>query len=96
LEPAWSSDGVTGFLVGDFRLEIASHDQVAGRNNTPARHFFDLRVNDVDAEFERIVGLGATVIQRPYAFSDEALNMVIATLADLDGNYFQLVSLQAA
>ena len=94
LEPAWSSAGVTGFLVGDFRLEIAGHDQVAGSNNTPARHFFDLMVDDVYAEFERIADLGATVIQPPYVFSDETLKMVIATLADLDGNYFQLVSMQ--
>ena len=94
LKPAWSSESVTGFMVGDFRLEIAGHDQVSGQNSTPARHFFDLMVDDVYAEFERIIGLGATAIQHPYAFSDEALKMVIATLADLDGNYFQLVSMQ--
>ena len=94
LKPAWSSDNITGFLIGDFRLEIAGHDQVAGHNSTPARHFFDLMVDDVYAEFERIIGLGGTVIQEPYEFSDEDLKMVIATLADLDGNYFQLVSMQ--
>ena len=93
LMPAWSSDDATGFIMGDFRLEIGSHSQVSGQNDTPARHFFDLMVEDVYAEFERIVGLGGTVVQEPYEFSDEELKMVIATLADLDGNYFQLVSM---
>lgn len=95
VEPAWSSAGVTGFMVDGFRLEIAGHTQVSGPNSTPARHFFDLMVKDVYVEFERIVGLGATVIQEPYAFADDAMTMVIATLADLDGNYFQLVSMQS-
>ena len=94
LMPAWSSDDVTGFWVGDFRLEIGNHSHVSGQNDTPARHFFDLMVEDVYAEFDRIVGLGGTVIQEPYEFSDEDLKMVIATLADLDGNYFQLVSMK--
>lgn len=93
VEPAWSSDEVTGFMMGGFRLEIAKHDQVSGKNNSPARLFFDVMVDDVRAEFDRIIGLGATVVQEPYEFADEDMRMVIATLADLDGNYFQLVSM---
>jgi predicted enzyme related to lactoylglutathione lyase len=92
-EPAWSSEGVTGFMFNDFRVEIAKHDQVSGNNPNPERIFFDLMVADVRAEFTRIVALGATVIQEPYDFADEDMKMTIATLADLDGNYFQLVSL---
>lgn len=92
IEPAWSSNDVTGFMLGDFRLEIAKHDQVSGKNDTPARLFFDLMVEDVRTEFDRIVALGATVIQEPYDFADDGMKMVIATLADLDGNYFQLVA----
>ncbi len=94
LEPAWSAHGVTGFMVGDFRLEIAQHDQVTGKNTSPERIFFDLMVDNVQAEFDRLVMLGATVIQEPYEFADEEMKMVIATMADLDGNYFQLVSMQ--
>ena len=40
LEPAWLAHEVTGFMVGDFRLEIAQHDQVTGKNTNPARIFF--------------------------------------------------------
>jgi predicted enzyme related to lactoylglutathione lyase len=93
-EPAWAAESITGFMVGDFRLEIAQHDQVQGQNPQPARLFFDLMVEDVRAEFARIVALGATAVQEPYDFADEELRMVIATLADPDGNYFQLVSME--
>ena len=93
VEPAWSSDEVTGFMIGQFRIEIAKHDQVSGKNDDPSRLFFDLMVDDVQAEFDRIVKLGAKVIQPPYEFSDGDMHMVISTLADLDGNYFQLVAM---
>lgn len=92
LEPAWSSETTTGFMVNGFRLEIGGHDQVSGRNQTPARHFFDIMVGDVRAEFERMVELGATAVQPPYEFAEENMKLVIATLADPDGNYFQLIS----
>ena len=40
------------------------------------------------AEFDRIKALGAAVIQAPQDMGDG----VLATLADPDGNYFQLVT----
>jgi predicted enzyme related to lactoylglutathione lyase len=93
LEPAWEGEGVTGFMVGNFRLEIAGHDGVSGRNVMPERLFFDLMVEDARAEFERLVGLGATAVQEPYDFVEGEMKLVIGTLADLDGNYFQVVSM---
>ena len=42
----------------------------------------------VNEEFERIKGVGATVVKEPY----EIESMSIATFADPDGNYFQLMS----
>jgi predicted enzyme related to lactoylglutathione lyase len=93
-EPAWSSAEVTGFMLGAFRLEVAKHEGVSGANDQPERLFFDLLVEDVPAGVTRGVALGATVVQAPYRFEDDALRMVIATLADPDGNYFQLVSME--
>jgi predicted enzyme related to lactoylglutathione lyase len=43
---------------------------------------------EVQAEFERIKALGASVIAAPYAIGEG----FIATLADPDGNYFQLMT----
>ena len=92
MEPAWSSHGVTGFMVGEVILEITEHDQVNGRNQTPARIFFDLMVDDARAEFARIQALGATVIQEPYDHVDEETQFTVGTFADPDGNYFQVAS----
>jgi predicted enzyme related to lactoylglutathione lyase len=45
----------------------------------------------VKGDFERLKAAGATVIREPYSF-DQAPGAWIATFADLDDNYFQLVS----
>ncbi len=42
-------------------------------------------------DFERFKAAGATVVQEPYNPGDEG-QMQIATFADPDDNYFQLVS----
>jgi predicted enzyme related to lactoylglutathione lyase len=93
MEPAWSSEEMIGFVMGSFRLEIMGHSEVSGPNKQPQRLFFDLEVADVRKEFERIVELGATAVQAPYDYADEAVSFTLATLADIDGNYFQLVSM---
>ena len=92
-EPEWSSEDGGGFMVNNFRLEILRHSEVSGKNNDAARLFFDILVEDVTAELDRMVGLGAEVVQVPYNFSTEDMELTIATLSDPDGNYFQLVSL---
>jgi predicted enzyme related to lactoylglutathione lyase len=96
IDPEWQSDGETSFMLGSTRLIIQSHDQVRGRNSSPERLFFDFVVPDVAAEFERMVALGAAVIQEPYPFDDNGMRLVFSTLADLDGNYFQLMSITPA
>ena len=93
MEPAWASDEVIGFVVAGFRLEIAQHSEVSGPNKQPQRLFFDIQVADVRAEFERLIALGATEVQAPYDYADEAISFTLATLADPDGNYFQLVAM---
>jgi predicted enzyme related to lactoylglutathione lyase len=61
---------------------------MGGSAKDPGRVMFNLETAEVQAEFERIKGLGAVVIREPY----EMGGGWIATLADPDGNYFQLVS----
>jgi predicted enzyme related to lactoylglutathione lyase len=46
----------------------------------------------VKSEFDRFVAAGATVIQEPYGPGGDGEEGLIATLADPDGNYFQLMS----
>jgi predicted enzyme related to lactoylglutathione lyase len=52
---------------------------------------FNFETSDVKSEFERMKGLGAKVVAEPYSMGDEP-DFLIATLADPDGNYFQVVS----
>jgi predicted enzyme related to lactoylglutathione lyase len=90
--PAWENDWGVSFQIGAGELLILQHDQVRGKNISPQRMFFDLKVDDVAAEFKRVVALGAVAVQEPYPFDEVGVKMVIATLADPDGNYFQLLS----
>ncbi|MFN8448665.1 MAG: VOC family protein [Anaerolineae bacterium] len=73
------------------RLLILGTTRGGGKNTIPERMLFDILVDDAAAEFKRIVALGAVAVQEPYAFDEgeEGMRLIIATLADLDGNYFQ-------
>ena len=52
---------------------------------------WNLESADVRADFERLVAAGAIVVREPYGMGDEESGL-IATLADPDDNYFQLMS----
>lgn len=90
-DPDWDNGGYFGFMVGKGFISIGPHDKVKGKNPTPERVMFNFETDDVKGEFERIKTLGAKVIAEPYK-PGEADNMWIATFADPDGNYFQLVT----
>lgn len=90
-KPEWDSDGYTGWLVGSCFLTVGPHDKVKGKNTTPERFMFNLETTEVEKEFKRIKEVGATVIAEPYHPSEDSKAM-IATFADPDNNYFQLVT----
>lgn len=87
----WQEGEYSGFGDGDFTLVIGPHSEVHGQNKNPERILLNFETGDVKGDFERIKGLGAQVIAQPYAMDDDQ-DFWIATLADPDGNYFQLVS----
>ena len=90
--PSWQREDMAGWVLREVRLEVARHSAVAGPAPQPERLFFDLFVDDVDGEFRRLTGLGARSVQAPYSFADGEVRFRLATLADPDGNLFQLVS----
>lgn len=90
-EPDWSEGGYTGFQAGSGFFTIGPHEKVHGKNQNPERILVNFETEDVDGEFERVKGLGATVVAKPYNPGEEP-TMKIATFADPDGNYFQLAS----
>ncbi len=89
--PIWGEDEWAGFKVGNGFITIGPHSKVKGTNREPGRLLFNFETPDVEKEFKRIKKLGAKVITEPYHPMQEE-SMWIATFADLDGNYFQLMS----
>jgi predicted enzyme related to lactoylglutathione lyase len=77
-----------GWSVGDAWFSIGEHSEVKGQAAEPQRVILNLETPDVQGEFARIRDAGASVVKEPY----ELERMWIATFADPDGNYFQLMS----
>ena len=89
--PTMSEGGYTGWLIGTGFLNVGPHSEVHGANPEPGRIIWNIESDDVRGDFARMKAAGATVIREPYEF-DEAPGYAIATLADPDNNYFQLVT----
>jgi predicted enzyme related to lactoylglutathione lyase len=90
-KPADMADEANGFwgwqLESSF-FSVLAHSAMDGKAKDPGRVMFNFESSQVKEEFARIKALGGVVIKEPY----EMGGGWIATLADLDGNYFQLVT----
>lgn len=87
----WGGGEWAGYKIGDGFLTIGPHSEVNGMNKEPGRLLFNFETDDVAEEFTRIKKLGARVVAKPYHPMEEE-EMTIATFADPDGNYFQIMS----
>lgn len=88
-KPDMSEEKWYGWMVGSCFFGIGEHSETVGKAQDPARMMFNLETNEVKEEFERISKItGVQVIKEPY----EMGGAWIATFADPDGNYFQLMS----
>lgn len=90
-KPTWEESGITGWQLGTGGVLIGKHDQVKGKNTSPGRVIWNIETPDVKQRFDEFKAAGATVVQEPYQPGDDG-DMWIATFADPDNNYFQLVS----
>ena len=90
-EPAMADGGYTGWLLGSGFVTVGPHDEVTGKNPQPGRLIWNIETSDVKGEFDRMKAAGAIIVREPYGFEGSP-NSWIATLADPDGNYFQLMS----
>jgi len=92
--PAMSEGGYTGWQIGSGFLSVGPHSEVKGKNSQPGRFLWNIETADVQGDFDRMKAAGAIVVREPYSFDEipEAENVLIATLADPDDNYFQLTS----
>jgi predicted enzyme related to lactoylglutathione lyase len=92
-EPTWNDGGYTGWMIGSGAVTVGPHDQVTGKNTHPGRIIWNIESADVRGDFERFKAAGATVVTEPYG-PDQGSDGggLIATFADPDDNYFQLMS----
>jgi predicted enzyme related to lactoylglutathione lyase len=91
-DPMWQDGGYTGWLIGSGAISVGPHSEVKGRNASPGRLILNIESDDVPGDFARLVAAGATVVREPYTMDGMPPDTWIATLADPDDNYFQLVS----
>ena len=90
-KPDMEFEGYYGYSAGSTFITFGPHDKIKGESKQPERIMINFETKDVKGEFERIKGLGATVIKEPYQMG-EGDSGWIATFADPDGNYFQLMT----
>lgn len=87
-EGNWSSWNFEGFS-----LSVGEHSEVSGSSKEPQRLILNFETKDVRGEFDRVKAAveDLTVIKAPYEMEGWEGGW-IATIADPDGNYFQLMS----
>jgi predicted enzyme related to lactoylglutathione lyase len=83
-----SEQGFFGWQVGSAFISVLEHSEMGGNAKDPGRVMFNFETTQVKEEFERIKANGGVVIREPYEIGQGW----IATLADPDGNYFQLMT----
>jgi predicted enzyme related to lactoylglutathione lyase len=81
-------NGFHGWQVGSTYFGVLEHSEMGGNTKDPGRVMLNFETAQVKEEFERIKAIGAAVIKEP----GEMGQGWIATLADPDGNYFQLMT----
>ena len=88
-KPDMSEGGYHGWSVGNCFFAVGKHSKMDGKTKDAGRVMFNFETKEVKEEFERIRAIdGITVIAEPY----EMGSAWVATLADPDGNYFQLMT----
>ena len=90
--PAFEMGDYVGWQIGSGFVTVGPHDQVSGKNAHPGRIIWNIETADVRGDFQRFVDAGAIVVREPYSFDEAGADDLIATLADPDDNYFQLMS----
>ena len=80
--------GFHGWDLGGTYFSLLEHSEMGGKTKDPGRIMLNFETLDVKGEFERVKALGADVVREPY----EMEGGWIATLADPDGNFFQLIT----
>ena len=91
-KPAMEDGGYAGWKIGDGWITVGPHSEIKGKNTQPGRILLNIESSDVQGDFAKVTAAGAKVVREPYRMDDWPPNTWVATLADPDDNYFQLMS----
>lgn len=80
------------FKLKNTGLYILDHSKVKGKSAQPERIMFNLEVDDVEKEVNRLKKAKVKVVADIYHVQGYGL---IATFEDVDGNYFQFAQVRA-
>ena len=83
--------GYASWDFGGDLVTVGPHVDVTGKSVQPGRMFWSILVPDAKSDFERYKAAGAIVVRELYRDQD-APQFLIATFADPDNNYFQMVT----
>ncbi|OGM13002.1 hypothetical protein A3A76_01305 [Candidatus Woesebacteria bacterium RIFCSPLOWO2_01_FULL_39_23] len=72
-------------------IYIIDHSEIKGKNKDPKRFLFNLEVDDIKKAFKKLKKAGVKKIADVYHMQEYGY---IATFADVDGNYFQIVQIR--
>lgn len=88
-KPDMEQDGWYGFQAGSSFISIGEHSEAKDSSKEPFSIMFNFETAELQKDFDRLKEIeNIEVIKEPYDAGD---GMMIATLADPDGNYFQLM-----
>jgi predicted enzyme related to lactoylglutathione lyase len=90
-EPGYADSSYSTWILGSGSMSVGPHSEVHGSNPQPCRLIWNIETPDVQQEFDRMKAAGAIVVREPYSFEGFP-DSRIATLADPDDNYFQLMT----
>jgi predicted enzyme related to lactoylglutathione lyase len=93
-KPAMDEGGYAGWQIGSGFVTVGPHSEVHGKNKEPGRVIWNIETTDVKGDFDKLKAAGAIVVREPYTFDEmpDLTDAWIATLADPDDNYFQLMT----
>jgi predicted enzyme related to lactoylglutathione lyase len=89
--PEFDEGGYAAWQIGSGWLTVGPHSEVSGKNLQPGRLLWNIETPDVAGEFAKLKAAGAIIVRDPYEFEGDP-GSAIATFADPDDNYFQLMS----
>jgi predicted enzyme related to lactoylglutathione lyase len=87
-KPDWAGEGWYGWETGNLYFMIGEHSEVKGKAKEAQRLILNFESRTYKKEYERVKTLGARLVKELYQMDGGW----IATFADPDGNYFQIVS----